>query len=354
MFCKNCGTKFEGKFCPECGTPAAKNLESTSECNANAPDNAETANIHSGLSESMQPKQKKRIPKWGLIAICIFILMVIFCMMGIPTYSSMFVSLLAGTATYAVNIFINKKHQIPIKSMAVGTIICLALCLSAIQAFNDKTDKENSEVSQKVNASSEMVKSESQAKPEPVQRQSVSSQIETEGQPSLPSPSKENSQKAIKPQDNSESSENAAIETMGQKNALKAAKSYLSYTAFSYDGLVEQLEYSKFSHEDATYAADNCGANWEEQALKSAKSYLSYTAFSHKGLIEQLEFSGFTNEQAQFGADNCGADWNEEAVKSAKSYLKYTSFSRDSLIEQLEFSGFTHEQAVYGAQAAGY
>jgi len=89
-------------------------------------------------------------------------------------------------------------------------------------------------------------------------------------------------------------------------------------------------------------------------ALRSAESYLRYSAFSYKGLIEQLEFENYSNEEAKYAADNCGADWNEQAAKSAKSYLEYSSFSRQGLIEQLEFEGFTHEQAVYGAEAVGY
>ncbi len=142
-------------------------------------------------------------------------------------------------------------------------------------------------------------------------------------------------------------------QTASQKNALKSAKQYLSFTAFSYEGLIEQLEYEKYSHEDAVYAVDNCGANWNEQALKSAKQYLGHTAFSHSGLISQLEYEKFTSEQASYGADNCGADWNEQAAKSAKQYLEYSSFSRDSLIDQLEYEGFTHDQAVYGVEANG-
>lgn len=143
-------------------------------------------------------------------------------------------------------------------------------------------------------------------------------------------------------------------ETTGQKNALRSAKSYLNYSAFSYQGLVEQLEYEKYSHEDAVYAADNCGADWNEQALKSAITYLDYSAFSYSGLIEQLEYEGFTHEQAVYGADNCNADWNQQAAKSAEAYLDYSSFSRDSLIDQLEYEGFTREQAIYGAEANGY
>lgn len=94
--------------------------------------------------------------------------------------------------------------------------------------------------------------------------------------------------------------------TMGQRNALAKAASYLSWSAFSYSGLVEQLEFEGYSHEDATFAADNCGADWNEQAAKKAESYLSWTSFSREGLIEQLEFEGFTREQAEYGAQSVG------------------------------------------------
>lgn len=94
--------------------------------------------------------------------------------------------------------------------------------------------------------------------------------------------------------------------TVSQQNALKKAKDYLNYTAFSYTGLIEQLEYEKLSTEDATYGADNCGADWNEQAAKKAADYLDYTSFSRDGLIEQLEYEGFTPEQATFGANSVG------------------------------------------------
>lgn len=143
-------------------------------------------------------------------------------------------------------------------------------------------------------------------------------------------------------------------ETMGQRNALRAAKNYLNVMAFSYDSLITQLEFEKYEHDDAVYAAENCGADWNEQALKAAKNYLNTSAFSYEGLIRQLEYEKYTTEQATYGVDNCGADWNEQAAKSAKNYLDLMSFSRDSLITQLEFEGFTHDQAVYGAEANGY
>lgn len=143
-------------------------------------------------------------------------------------------------------------------------------------------------------------------------------------------------------------------ETLGQKNAREQALSYLSFMPFSYDGLVEQLEYEGYTHEEAIYAVDACNADWNSQALLKAKSYLDTMAFSYKGLIEQLEYEGFSTEQATYGADSCGANWNEQAAMKAKSYLETMSFSRSGLIEQLKYEGFTTEQAEYGAAQNGY
>lgn len=94
--------------------------------------------------------------------------------------------------------------------------------------------------------------------------------------------------------------------TVSQKNALRKAQSYLAYTAFSHDGLVAQLEYEQFSHEDAVYGADNVGANWSEQAAKKAKSYMDMQGYSRDGLIEQLKYEKFTQEQAEYGASAVG------------------------------------------------
>ena len=92
----------------------------------------------------------------------------------------------------------------------------------------------------------------------------------------------------------------------------------------------------------------------EKNALAKAKKYLQTTSFSYNGLVKQLEYEKYSHEEAVYAADNCGADWNEQADEKAKDYLKTDSFSKDSLIEQLEYEGFTHEQAVYGAESNGY
>lgn len=92
----------------------------------------------------------------------------------------------------------------------------------------------------------------------------------------------------------------------------------------------------------------------EKNALDTALSYLSIMPFSYSGLIEQLEYEGYTYQEAVYGVDNCGADWNEQAALQAQSYLDIMPFSREGLIEQLEFEGFTKEQAEYGVQDVGY
>lgn len=37
------------------------------------------------------------------------------------------------------------------------------------------------------------------------------------------------------------------------------------------------------------------------QADKSAKSYLEYSSFSRQGLIDQLKYEGFSQSQAEYG-----------------------------------------------------
>lgn len=140
----------------------------------------------------------------------------------------------------------------------------------------------------------------------------------------------------------------------GKEGALAQAQSYLRSQAFSYKGLIEQLEYHGYSSYEAKYGADNCGADWNAQAVKKAKSYLNSQAFSYNGLIDQLEYEGFSSSEAKYGVKNCGADWNEQAVKKAKSYLKSRSgWTRSELTDQLEYQGFTYSQASYGVENCG-
>ena len=94
--------------------------------------------------------------------------------------------------------------------------------------------------------------------------------------------------------------------TLGEKNALKSAKSYLRSMDFSYTGLFKQLKYEGYTDEECTYAVDNCEANWNEQASKCAKSYINSMSFSRAELLKQLKYEGFTAEQAEYGVKSVG------------------------------------------------
>ncbi len=90
--------------------------------------------------------------------------------------------------------------------------------------------------------------------------------------------------------------------TPGQENALRSAGQYLAYTSFSRTGLIEQLEYEGYSTEDATWAVDQLGVDWNQQAASKAADYLDYTSFSRQGLVDQLVYEGFTAAEAEYGA----------------------------------------------------
>jgi len=158
--------------------------------------------------------------------------------------------------------------------------------------------------------------------------------------------------------------------TRSQEEAVQSAESYLSFSAFSLSGLVDQLEYEGFSKSDATIAVKSLNVDWNDQAAKSAASYLDSSAFSRSGLIDQLEYEGFSSSQAEYGADaafsgaggDSGGDTGggtgggdsvsrQNAVESASSYLNTSAFSRSGLIDQLEYEGFSNGDATYAVDS---
>lgn len=95
------------------------------------------------------------------------------------------------------------------------------------------------------------------------------------------------------------------------------------------------------------------GSAQQQEALASAVDYINEMAFSRDWLIAQLVSDGYRKEDATWATDHTGANWNEQAYKKAQEYLKLTSFSYQDMVEQLIFEGFTKEQAGYGAKQAG-
>lgn len=100
--------------------------------------------------------------------------------------------------------------------------------------------------------------------------------------------------------------EQPPVLTIGQQNAVNEGESYLSFSAFSRSGLIDQLEYEGYSTADATFAVDFIAPDWNAEAAESAKSYIEFSSFSRQGLIDQLMYEGFTAEQANFGVTSVG------------------------------------------------
>lgn len=142
-----------------------------------------------------------------------------------------------------------------------------------------------------------------------------------------------------------------------REDAILDAKYYLSsFLSYSKPLLIERLEKDGYIHENAVYAADNCGADWNEQAVKRTKDYLSFEPHSYNKLLEILtSIEKFTYDQAIYGIDNCEVDWNYQAERRIQGYVHTNkSCSYDELIKLLEDEGYTHEQAVYGLEQNGY
>jgi hypothetical protein len=131
----------------------------------------------------------------------------------------------------------------------------------------------------------------------------ISTATNSGGSDTTPTPS---SVTPSEPAETQETEQETVAETIGQKNARESAESYLNFSAFSREGLIDQLKFEDFSTEDAEYAVDALDVDWNEQAAKSAESYLEFSSFSRQGLIDQLVFEGFTKAEAEYGVKAVG------------------------------------------------
>lgn len=91
----------------------------------------------------------------------------------------------------------------------------------------------------------------------------------------------------------------------------------------------------------------------QQKALDKANEYVDTLPLSRKGLIKQLEYDGYTTDVATYAADNCSANWNKEAKEMAEQYMDSTTYTYKDMVQQLETEGFTKEQAKFGAKAVG-
>lgn len=107
----------------------------------------------------------------------------------------------------------------------------------------------------------------------------------------------------------------------------------------------------KLDSREYTIEVSTSQANANRQAMQGLRSM----HLSHDGLIEELvEYEGFTKDEARFAADHCGADWNQQAADKAKDMMRHQGYSRSGLIDWLvTYELFTKEQAAYAADQVG-
>ena len=262
------------------------------------------------MSEQTTPSKKITV---GLILSWIF--GVLFGLTGIVSVFSepipgLVMLIMAAVLLPPVTKLVDQKWKFHLSSGMKIVVIIIGLIIfgATIDTSNVSTTqqneppKEEQQATQNEDVANETVATEpvNEEQPKTETNEQVASEEKTE---TIPTP-----EKAEIPTETPEETTSAPVPsvTVSQKNAVAKAKSYLGYSAFSYTGLIEQLEYEQFSHADAVYGADNSGADWNEQAVKKAKSYLDYSAFSHDGLVEQLKHDKFTQAQAEHGADSVG------------------------------------------------
>ena len=136
--------------------------------------------------------------------------------------------------------------------------------------------------------------------------------------------------------------------------ALAKAKLLLKEEPYSKIALIYYLKNMNYSDSDATYAVENCGANWNLQALRKAEYYATFkNDVSKNRYISDLENEYFTHEEAVYAANNVNVDWYNNALTLAIYYDRNPDwsdyYSRSSMINHIELNGFTHEESVYAA-----
>jgi len=98
---------------------------------------------------------------------------------------------------------------------------------------------------------------------------------------------------------------------------------------------------------DEQTQTENEGSSEQRRAIARAESYTNLMAFSRARLIQQLEFERFTHNDAQWAVDQLTIDWNEQALKKANSYHSLMNLPPENIRRLLAFEDFSEEQIDY-------
>ena len=155
--------------------------------------------------------------------------------------------------------------------------------------------------------------------------------------------------------DSDDPTNTAAPESSTSITASESLDAVLSTPTLDINNAAADVESTQSDND----AADDAEPKEFKNALRAAKNYLDFSAFSEAKLYDQLtsEYGEkFTPEQAQYAVDTVNADWNAEAVEAAETYQDMMPMSGPALLEQLtsEYGDqFTMEEAQHAVSTLG-
>ena len=267
MNCNQCGTQFEGKFCPNCGAPAQ----------------AETPTVEQApVMPVATVKAKKPIYKkwWIWVIIAVVAIGIIGSINGSDesstnTDNGSFVTQSGDETNNATD---NKTDS---KKVTVADFSSMS-----------KADIENWAATNKVTVEFSEDYSDTVASGSVISQNKKANEIVEEG-----ATIKVVISKGKEP-------------SVEYKNALKQAETYSEMMHMSKKAIFDQLtsEYGgQFEDDAAQYAVDNLDADYKKNALESAKTYQNMMSMSKSAIYDQLvsEYGGqFTAEEAQYAIDH--------------------------------------------------
>ena len=118
----------------------------------------------------------------------------------------------------------------------------------------------------------------------------------------------------------------------------------------------EEDEDSTEDYDDSDDSDASASGCTRDQAVEKAKQYVASGAsiISRINLETELKTEGVSPDDAEYAANNCGVDWNEKAYKVAKLCVDYLHYSdKDKIRGYLRLMKFTDAEIDYALNVIG-
>jgi len=283
MKCNQCGTDYEGKFCPNCGAPAPQATQ-PQENNPIAQQSTTPTYSQPAMQQPVQKPKKPIYKKWWFwVIIVVVVIGVIGNLGGNSNKTDSGSSNTSSTASTSQNNDSSKNDTTANEEAKITVVDFSGMDQAAIQNWAD-TNKITCKFSEDYSDS--------------IAKGSVVSQSKNAGE-------------TVK-----EGTTIKVVISRGKKpsveylNALAKAETYSKTMYMSKQGIYDQLtsEYGeKFPADAAQYAIDNMSADWNANALQKAKTYQKSMSMSKSAIYDQLisEYGEkFTKDEAQYAIDH--------------------------------------------------